>query len=44
MQSLYAVSSVLDVAKLLNVEQNKVLFTFLGHKGPVYGAHFHPRK
>ena len=43
-QSLFLAGTKLDVAKLLNVELGKVLFTFVGHRGEVYRATFHPRK
>jgi hypothetical protein len=32
------------VAKLINIELGKILYTFVGHRGEVYKATFHPRK
>ena len=43
-KSLYLVGTLLDVAKLITVDAGKIVYTFTGHKGTVYGAHFHPRK
>ena len=43
-QALFLAATQLDVAKLVNIEAGKILFTFVGHKGTVYRAHFSPKK